>query len=72
MTLRYLVTGDAQTTIAASYRRSKTSVHRIIKETIKVIFDELLQAGFLKFQALNSSFEIVDISGNNGRKFRNS
>ena len=48
VTLRYLVTGDAQTTIAASYRMSKTSVHRIIKETTRVIWDELLKAGFLK------------------------
>ena len=29
VTLRFLVTGDAQTTIASSYRTSKTSVSRI-------------------------------------------
>ena len=33
VTLRYLLTGDAQTTIAASYRMSRSSVSRIIKET---------------------------------------
>ena len=32
-TFRYLVTGDAQTTIATSYRISPTSIGRIIKET---------------------------------------
>ena len=48
VTLRYLVTGDAQTTIAASYRMSKTSVSRIIKETTNVIWDVLMEAGYLK------------------------
>ena len=32
-TLRLLVTGDVQCTISLSYRISKTSVSRIIKET---------------------------------------
>ncbi len=48
VTLRYLVTGDAQTTIAASYRMNKTSVSRIIKETTDVIWDVLMKAGYLK------------------------
>ena len=47
-TLRYLATGDAQTTIAASYRMSKTSVSRIVKETTEVIWTELFKAGYLK------------------------
>ena len=46
--MRYLVTGDAQTTIGASYRMSKTSVSRIIKETTLVIWDALLKSGYLK------------------------
>ena len=33
VTLRYWVTGDAQTTIAASYRISRSTVCRIITET---------------------------------------
>ena len=48
VTLQFLATGDAQTTIAASYRMSKTSVHRIVKETSDAIWDELLKEGFLK------------------------
>ena len=40
-TLRYLVTGDAQSTIAASYRISKASVCRIVKETTDVLWDVL-------------------------------
>ena len=37
VTLRYLVTGDAHVTIAASYRMSPTTVRRIVKETCAVI-----------------------------------
>ena len=33
VTLHYLVTGDAQSTISLSYHISKTSVGRIVKET---------------------------------------
>lgn len=39
VTLRYLVTGDAQVTIAASYRISPSTIGRIIKETCKVLWD---------------------------------
>ena len=48
VTLRYLVTGDAQTTIAASYRMSKTSVSRIIQGTTDAPWDVLVDNGFLK------------------------
>ena len=37
LTLRYLAMGDAQVSIASSYRVSPTSVGRIIAETCKVI-----------------------------------
>ena len=40
VTLRFLVTGDAQVTIAASYRMSQTTVGHIIKETCQVIWEE--------------------------------
>ena len=46
VTLRYLVTGDAHVTIAASYRISPTSVGRIIKQTTGGIWDVLLEKGF--------------------------
>ena len=39
--LRYLVTGDAHVTIAASYRMSPTTVGRIVKETYAVIWNVL-------------------------------
>ena len=48
VTLRYLTTGDAQRTIAASYRMSPTTVGRIIAETCQVIWSKLLEAGYLK------------------------
>ena len=48
ITLRYLATGDAHTTIGASYRVSPTTVGRIIHETCKVIWIELNKNGFLK------------------------
>ena len=37
VTLRYLFTGDAQSTIASSYRISKTSISRIILETCEAL-----------------------------------
>ena len=49
VTLRYLVTGDAQATIAASYRISKTSISRIILETCRAIWKILLHNGFLDY-----------------------
>ena len=48
VTLKYVVTGDAHVTIAASYRISPTSISRIIKETTKVIWNILRDKGFLK------------------------
>ena len=42
-----LVTGDAQSTIAASYRICKASVYRIVTETINVLWD-VLKDNFLK------------------------
>lgn len=46
--LRYLVTGDAQSTIAANYRMSPAVVGRIIKETCEVLWTVLIEKGFLK------------------------
>jgi hypothetical protein len=47
-TLRYLVTGDAKTTIASSYRVSPTIAGRIISETCASIWKILMEKGFLK------------------------
>lgn len=46
-TLRYLATGDAQVTIAASYRMSPLVVGRIIGETCDVLWDTLRNKGCL-------------------------
>ena len=48
VTLRFLVTGDAQTTLASSYRISKTSVSRIIKDTWDALWNVLFERGFMK------------------------
>ena len=59
VTLRYIVTGDAQTTIAASYRMSKTSVSRIVKETSDAIWDVPSKAGYLKVPSNESEWRAV-------------
>ena len=43
VTLRYLATGDAQTTIAANFRISPTSIGRIIEETCPEIWNALVE-----------------------------
>ena len=47
VTLRYLVTGDAQCTIAASYRMSPSTIGRIITETCSALWACLLAKKFL-------------------------
>ena len=47
VTLRYCVTGDAQTTIAASYRISQSTVCRIATEAYDAIWTVLMREGFL-------------------------
>ena len=60
ITLRYLSTGDAQFTIASSYRVSPTTVSRIIRETTRVIWDVLCSKGYMK--APNSIEEWKQVS----------
>ena len=59
VTLRYLVTGDARVTIAASYRMSPTTIGRIINETCSKIWDVLLEKGFLKTPATPQEWEKI-------------
>ena len=47
LTLRYLVTGDAQRTIAASYRISPTTITRVLSETCDALWDSLLNLKFI-------------------------
>ena len=46
--LRYLVTSDAQVTIAANYRMRPAIVGRIISETCKAMWDGLINKGYLE------------------------
>ena len=48
VTLRYLTTGDAHTTIGRSYRMSSTTVGRIVEETCNVIWNRLKDAGYIE------------------------
>ncbi|XP_065057703.1 uncharacterized protein LOC135685641 [Rhopilema esculentum] len=48
ITLRYSTTGAAHTTIASSFRISPTTIGRIIFETCGVLWDQLLEPGYLK------------------------
>ena len=64
-TLRFLVTGDAQCTIAASYRISPTSIGRIITETCSALWDSLKERSFLdppstelEWKAISHEFEV--------------
>jgi len=43
VTLRYLATGDARSTIAADYRMSPTTVERIINETCNALWNRLIK-----------------------------
>ena len=45
--LRYLVTGDAQVIKAANYRMRPAIAGRIVNETCKAIWDELMNKGYL-------------------------
>ena len=47
VTLRYLVSGDAFSTIATSYRLSETTVGRIVKDTCSALLDVLYANGYL-------------------------
>lgn len=60
ITLRYLATGDAQFTIASSYRVSPTTISRIIRETTAVIWDVLCDKDYMR--APNSLKEWENIS----------
>ncbi|XP_046862581.1 uncharacterized protein LOC124456087 [Xenia sp. Carnegie-2017] len=57
VTLRYLATGDAHTTIAANYRMSSTTVGRIIYETCNALWDKLKEMGFMKTPCTESDWK---------------
>ena len=47
VTLRFLASGDSQSTISGSYRISRSSISRIVRETTQALWDVLLEEGFL-------------------------
>ena len=59
VTLRYLVTGDAQVTIATSYRISPSAITRIIRETCEVLWNTLSQKDFLRIPREAHSWKAI-------------
>ena len=64
VTMRYLVTGDAQATIAMNYRMSPAVVGRIIGETCKAIWQAVLSKKYIdspsseeEWKKISSEFE---------------
>ena len=55
--LRYLATGDAQVTIAASYRMSPSVVGRIVNETCTALWEVLKEKGYLKHPSNEKEWE---------------
>ncbi|CAB4045692.1 Hypothetical predicted protein [Paramuricea clavata] len=57
--LRYLVTGDAQVTIAASYRISAAVVGRIINETCELLWNTLIEKGYVKHPSTENEWKVI-------------
>ncbi|XP_057304432.1 uncharacterized protein LOC130641579 [Hydractinia symbiolongicarpus] len=69
VTMRYLVTGDAQTTIADSYRMGKNTVSGIVKETANAIWKFLVAQGFLQAPSTEKDWiKIADDFEKRGRR----
>lgn len=71
ITLRYLVTGDAKTTIASSYRVSPTTAGRIVSETCATIWAILMEKGFLKVPTTHHEWKDVAYLFENDWNFPN-
>ena len=59
VTLRYLVTGDAQVTIAANYRMSPSVVGRIIGDTSHAIWTALVENGYVKYPSTEEEWKKI-------------
>ena len=59
ITLKYLTTGNAHTTIAASYRVSPTTVGRIIHETCSAIWNRLSEQNYIKSPETEREWESI-------------
>ena len=65
-TLRYLATGDAQQTIAMSYRISPTTIGRIVMKTCQVLWQVLSSKGYItapnsvkRWKEISREFELM-------------
>lgn len=70
VTLRYLVTGDSQTTIALSYRIGITTVGKIINETTEVIW-KVLNKEYVKFPKSEREWKHVALNFEKQWNFNN-
>ena len=59
VTLRYLCTGDAQTTIATAYRMSPTVVGRILYETLDIIWKVLMEQGYISVPSTEDQWKSI-------------
>ena len=57
--LRYLATGNAQVTIATSYRISPTVVGRIINETCEAVWKVLIAKGFIRYPSTEPEWKSI-------------
>ena len=68
-TLRYLATGDAYFTIAASYRMGPATVGRIVKETCAVIWNVLCDKGYVSPPSSEEAWKNVSAGLSKGGTF---
>ena len=59
VTLRYLVTGDAQCTLAASYRISPTTIGRVLSETCDALWVTLLNLQFIDLPSTEAQWREI-------------
>ncbi|XP_065652846.1 uncharacterized protein LOC136080161 [Hydra vulgaris] len=69
VTLRFLVTGDAQCTIAASYRISASTISRIISEMCAAIWSSLKERNYLHVPSEKQEWKTIAKEFENMRNF---
>ena len=57
--LRYLVTGDAQWTIAVRYRKSPTTISRVLSETCDAMWVTLLNLKFIESPSTEAQWRAI-------------
>ena len=59
VTLRYLTTGDAHSTIGANYRLSLLTMGKIVHETCNAIWNRLKEAGYIKVPSTSEAWKKI-------------